>query len=150
MLEMDCVEQLSVNETWCLALLKPSLGKSALSEVKSVKTWEIKASSVDVNRLFQKSQFFSMEPCYCKCSLDAHMCFYTSYMLEYISIVIHSWSLAWLCSAFSQACRLGKLGWEPAVTCSELVGLLAIASWSCEHRHIIQGLAETPTSLPIS
>ena len=28
----------------------------------------------------------------------------------YISLVIHSGSLAWLCSAFSQACRLGKLG----------------------------------------
>ena len=138
MLEMDCVEQLSVNETWCLALLKPSLGKSALSEVKSVKTRDIKTFFLHANSLLELS-VWPRETC----ASSRFMMFYVHLSLCYIYYrydmyyLIHICALAWLCPAFSQACRMWKLGWEPAVTCSELAGLLAIASWSCEHRHII-------------
>ena len=63
---------------------------------------------------------------------------YSMYCTEdYISTVFSIRALASLCLAFAQSCGLWRLGWEPAVTCSELAGLLAIASWSCEHRHII-------------
>ena len=153
MLEMDCVEQLSVNETWCLALLKPSLGKSALSEVKSVKTRDIKNIFPPCQ---ESSRIISLTKGDLLLQVQDLWCFYVHLSLCYIYYrydmyyLIHICALAWLCPAFSQACRMWKLGWEPAVTCSELAGLLAIASWSCEHRHIIQGLAETPTSLPIS
>ena len=73
MLEMDCVEQLSVNETWFLALLKPSLGKSALSEVKSVKTPDIKAFFVHANSLLELS-VWPRETCYCKFKLYDVLC----------------------------------------------------------------------------
>ena len=118
-----------------------------------------------VSRHETSKHFSSMPRVFTNCQFDQgrlaiassrFMMFYVHLSLCYIYYrydmyyLIHICALAWLCPAFSQACRMWKLGWEPAVTCSELAGLLAIASWSCEHRHIIQGLAETPTSLPIS